>query len=216
MTAAPQLALALVLGSGGVRSAAAIGIVEVLRDAGLEPDLFVGCSSGAIFATALASDMTPALALDAAARLWSAELTRRRRWRGYVELALPRWAGFGPQFALRDARLIEHRLHDAFGTQCIERLPRLQAARSAEARAKAERSGQAIVPIEPRFEPRVALWETAALHRVVEAGRVAALGQLPQLRARLGERIQAGGSRGGSGCSRAIVCTSTNAPWRSP
>ena len=38
--------LALVLGSGGVRSIAAVGVAEVLADEGLWPDLIVGCSSG--------------------------------------------------------------------------------------------------------------------------------------------------------------------------
>ena len=38
--------LALVLGSGGVRSIAAVGIADVLAREGVAPDL-VGCSSGA-------------------------------------------------------------------------------------------------------------------------------------------------------------------------
>jgi NTE family protein len=303
MTRPPRLAL--VLGSGGVRSAAAIGIVEVLQSAGLRPDLIVGCSSGAVFGAALASGMTPWQAQDASTRLWSRELTERTRWRGWLELALPRWAGFGPDFALRDAGRIALRLHEAFGSKRIEELPlplrvvttdattgtpkvlargplvealrasiavpllfpsvevegrrqvdgvlsdplplaaasdarvvlalgfegamprrvdrvsrlvaqtttalinNLQAARSAAAHAQAERNGQAIVAIEPRFEPRVGLWETEALPRVVEAGRVAAREQLESIRALLSAGSDQGdGSLGGLGCRRAMQCAS--------
>ena len=39
---------AIVLGSGGVRSIAALGMVEVLAREGLAPDLIVGCSAGAM------------------------------------------------------------------------------------------------------------------------------------------------------------------------
>ena len=49
--------LALVLGSGGVRSVAALGIADVLANAGLEPDLVVGCSSGALFGACIAMGM---------------------------------------------------------------------------------------------------------------------------------------------------------------
>ncbi len=40
--------LALVLGSGGVKGIAHVGVLEVLSAAGIVPDLVVGCSAGAI------------------------------------------------------------------------------------------------------------------------------------------------------------------------
>ncbi len=45
-TSAPKLAI--VLGSGGPRGVAYLGILEALEEAGIIPDLIVGCSSGAI------------------------------------------------------------------------------------------------------------------------------------------------------------------------
>jgi NTE family protein len=107
--------LALVLGSGGVRSAAAIGIADVLRRAGLRPDLVVGCSSGAIFGATVALDIPAAEALRMATALWSQDLTERKRWRGYAQLLAPRWAGFDESFSLRSERAIARRLHEAFG-----------------------------------------------------------------------------------------------------
>jgi NTE family protein len=114
--------LALVLGRGGVRSAAAIGVAQVLRDAGLQPDLIVGCSSGAIFGATIAMGISPASALELATRLWSQDLTQQRRWRGYLQLLAPRWAGFGDGFSLRSEKRIAQRLREAFGTRRIEDL----------------------------------------------------------------------------------------------
>ena len=107
--------LALVLGSGGVRSIAALGIADVLTQAGLKPDLVVGCSSGALFGACIASGWTGEQGLAAAKRLWSAELTQKKRWRAYFELVAPRLWGFGADFALRDAALIRARVERAFG-----------------------------------------------------------------------------------------------------
>jgi NTE family protein len=115
--------LALVLGSGGVRSIAAVGITEVLAQEGIRPDLVVGCSSGALFGATIAMGMSSAVALRAATTLWSPELTQQRRWRAYLELVAPRWAGFSAGFALRDGGLIAQRVEAAFGNQQLEHLP---------------------------------------------------------------------------------------------
>jgi NTE family protein len=117
---APQLAL--VLGSGGVRSVAALGIADVLANAGLEPDLVVGCSSGALFGACIAMGMGGEMGLDAARRLWSAELTQQKRWRAYLELVAPRFMGFDAGFSLRDAGLIHSRVQRAFGDALLEDL----------------------------------------------------------------------------------------------
>lgn len=115
--------LALVLGSGGVRSIAALGIADVLTQAGMKPDLVVGCSSGALFGACIASGWTGEQGLVAANQLWSAELTQKKRWRAYFELIAPRLWGFGSDFALRDAALIRARVERAFGATQIADLP---------------------------------------------------------------------------------------------
>jgi NTE family protein len=115
--------LALVLGSGGARSAAAVGIAEVLAREGVRPDLVVGCSSGALFGATVALRMPPEQALQTASELWSQELTRQHRWRAWLQLLAPRLMGFGDDFALRDARLIERRMREAFGQRRIEDAP---------------------------------------------------------------------------------------------
>jgi NTE family protein len=115
--------IALVLGSGGVRSAAAIGISEVLDNAGLRPTLVVGCSSGALFGALVAMRVPSQEALRMAVNLWSQELTAQRRWRAYVELLMPRLAGFNAGFGLRDSGLIGQRIRQAVGARRIEELP---------------------------------------------------------------------------------------------
>jgi NTE family protein len=116
-TARPRLAL--VLGSGGVRSAAALGLTEVLAREGVSPDLIVGCSSGALYGAAIALGMNHAKALT----LWSSELTEQPRWRAYAELLAPRLFGFGAHFSLRDAGLISSRIRHGFGDWQLEALP---------------------------------------------------------------------------------------------
>ncbi len=116
-TARPRLAL--VLGSGGVRSAAALGLTEVLAREGVSPDLIVGCSSGALYGAAIATGMSHATALT----LWSPDLTEQRRWRAYAELLAPRLFGFGAHFSLRDAGLISSRIRGGFGGWRLESLP---------------------------------------------------------------------------------------------
>lgn len=115
--------VALVLGSGGVRSAAAIGISEILDNAGLRPSLVVGCSSGALFGALVAMQVAPQEALRLAVSLWSQELTAQRRWRAYLELLAPRLAGFNAGFGLRDSSLIGERIRQAVGERRIEELP---------------------------------------------------------------------------------------------
>jgi len=115
--------LALVLGSGGVRSIAAVGVAEVLSAAGLRPDLIVGCSSGALFGATIALGMTSRQALATATALWSADLTQQRRWRAYAQLLAPRWFGFDADFALRNDRRIAQRIAQAFGDARLEDLP---------------------------------------------------------------------------------------------
>jgi NTE family protein len=117
----PQLAL--VLGSGGVRSIAALGIADVLIGAGYKPDLVVGCSSGALFGACIAKGWTGEQGLEAATQLWSADLTQKKRWRAYFELIAPKLWGFGSDFALRDAALIRARVERAFGATQIADLP---------------------------------------------------------------------------------------------
>jgi NTE family protein len=56
----PRPRIAVVLGSGGPRGYAHVGIIKVLEEAGIEPDLIVGTSVGALIGSFWASGMSAA------------------------------------------------------------------------------------------------------------------------------------------------------------
>jgi NTE family protein len=114
--------LALVIGSGGVRGASAIGVVDVLSRAGLRPDLLVGCSSGSVFGAGLALGLSSEHLMRLVTTLWSQELTQQRHWHAYAQLLAPKLARFGADFSLRSERPIVQRLEAAFGDLQLEDL----------------------------------------------------------------------------------------------
>jgi NTE family protein len=118
-----QPGLAVVLGSGGVRSIAGLGMLDVLLRAGIVPDLIVGCSAGALFGAGVAAGNSVDEALRLATTLWSPELTEQTLWKAYAQLLMPRWFKFGQDFALRKDQLIMERLGKAFGRVDIRDLP---------------------------------------------------------------------------------------------
>ena len=111
------------LGSGGVKSIAGLGAMAVFERESLRPAAVADCSAGAIFGAAIATGLPMREATRLATSLWTSEITGRRRHRALLEIAPPRWAGFGEAFALRDDRAIRQRLHAAFGSAHIEQLP---------------------------------------------------------------------------------------------
>jgi NTE family protein len=66
-TDAVRPTVALVLGGGGLRGFAHMGVLRALEEAGIQPDIVVGTSAGAVVGAAYASGMTSAQ-LESAAR----------------------------------------------------------------------------------------------------------------------------------------------------
>ena len=113
----------LVLGSGGVKSIAGPGAMEVFAHAGLLPHAVVGGSAGALFGALVAAGHPAGRAMSLVRSLWSRALSSQRRPRAWLELALPKLAGFDTHVALRDDRLIRQQLQAAFGDRHFEDLP---------------------------------------------------------------------------------------------
>ena len=120
--AVPSPRLALVIGSGGVRGASAIGVVDVLARAGLRPDLIVGCSSGALFGAGLALGLSSEMLMRLVTTVWTPHLTQQRRWKGYAQLIAPRLARFDRDFSLRSASPIVRSLESVFRDLTLEQL----------------------------------------------------------------------------------------------
>lgn len=116
--------IALVIGSGSVKCAAAIGIQTVLKREGFELDMVVGCSAGAMYAAVMAAGHDADVAADMTRRLWTKEVANRRNTRALLQTVAPRWLRFDKAtYGLRDDRMIMQRLQSAFGDTRIEDLP---------------------------------------------------------------------------------------------
>jgi predicted acylesterase/phospholipase RssA/CRP-like cAMP-binding protein len=99
-------AIALVLGGGGARGFAHLGVLRALAEAGVPVDWVGGTSIGAIIAALVAQGVAPEEAL---ARC-------RRHFRAFKDPTLP-------VVALLAGRRVRARLEDAFGALAIEDLP---------------------------------------------------------------------------------------------
>jgi NTE family protein len=125
MSGAPsRRQVTLVIGSGSVKCAAAIGVVKALTDAGIAIDRVVGCSAGAIFAAVVALGYDTATAREMTIRIWTKEVTGQRDRMGLWRVIAPRLFGFrADNFAMRSDRLLCERLHTAFADRLIEDTP---------------------------------------------------------------------------------------------
>lgn len=99
--------VALVLGGGGLRGFAHIGVLQALEEAGIRPDLVVGTSIGAIIGGAYASGSSPA-------QLW--QRANSLRVRSLADIAFS-----GPGFVKGEA--LARWADGLVGGQAIERFP---------------------------------------------------------------------------------------------
>lgn len=112
--------VALVIGSGSVKCAAALGLQRVLKRAGIGIDLVAGCSGGSIYAALIALGVDVETAIDMTRRVWTRDLTRHTNRRAILQMMLPRLFGFTAEYGLRDDRRALKLLKETFGDQLIE------------------------------------------------------------------------------------------------
>lgn len=100
--------IALVIGSGGVKCAAALGLWKVLQREGLKVDLVVGCSGGSIYAAAMALGFPIDESERLTKQLWRREVMLRRDTRAIVASLFPKLMRFDGRFAMvHDGPLLE-------------------------------------------------------------------------------------------------------------
>lgn len=107
--------VALVIGSGSVKCAAAIGLQKVLQREGIGLDMVVGCSGGSIYAALMALGYDAQTIAELTSRLWTREVTQQRNVRALLSVALPGVFGFNARFGLINAKLIMQRLNTVYG-----------------------------------------------------------------------------------------------------
>lgn len=115
-----QTRVALVIGSGSVKCAAAIGLQKALQREGIEIGMVVGASGGAIYAALIAMGIAPEQAADMSARLWTRDVTAKHNRRALWQILLPNVFGFDENFGTVDDTLVMQRLRDAYGDAKIE------------------------------------------------------------------------------------------------
>jgi len=112
--------LALVIGSGAVKCAAALGLWKVLSQAGIEIDLLVGCSGGSLFAATMALGMDVDECIEKTQRLWNRKVTEKRDMTSLLRAALPRVFNFNERFGMIDDQAMVQNLRSVFGEQTFE------------------------------------------------------------------------------------------------
>ena len=68
--------IGLVIGSGGVKCAAALGLLSALSEAGIEIDLTVGCSGGSLYSAIISLGYSVPEIQDMTTRFWTPELMK--------------------------------------------------------------------------------------------------------------------------------------------
>jgi NTE family protein len=106
--------VALVIGSGSVKCAAALGLMQILEREKIDVDMVVGCSGGSLYATAIALGWSAQTTTDKTLRLWTREVTRKRNRKAILQLLMPGVFKFDERFSMIDDRLLNQRLIEAY------------------------------------------------------------------------------------------------------
>lgn len=111
--------LAVVVGSGGMKCAAAVGMWKVLQREGIPIDIVVGCSGGSIYTAAMAMGMDALDAEQRTLRMWEG-LFKRLHLRSVLRSLLPRRLGFNERLGLVDDRAVGKVMSDLYGDARFE------------------------------------------------------------------------------------------------
>lgn len=92
--------IALVIGAGSVKCAAALGLWKVLEKENIHFDMLVGCSGGSIYAAAMAMQFSLQESIENTKKLWNRSITEQRNWRALAGVILPGVFGFDKRFSM--------------------------------------------------------------------------------------------------------------------
>jgi NTE family protein len=115
-----QRRVAVVVGSGAVKCAAALGMWKVLRREGIAVDTYVGCSGGCLYTAAMALDFEFERAERLTHQLWRREVTARRDLRSILSIFMPRLFPFAGHFGLLSDESVVRALDEVFGDARFE------------------------------------------------------------------------------------------------
>ncbi|HSM70755.1 MAG TPA: patatin-like phospholipase family protein [Anaerolineales bacterium] len=105
--------VSLVIGSGGIKCAAAAGLWRVLKSENIEVDSVVGCSGGSMYAALIANHVSEKDMEEWSRTLWTSDIMR-----GYTENLKASKDGslrFNEQSGLVDDSVLNKKLQDIYG-----------------------------------------------------------------------------------------------------
>jgi NTE family protein len=108
--------LALVIGWGSVKCAAALGLLRVLRREGIEVDMVVASGGGSIYGSLFALGYEVEEIVEMNRRLWTHEVTEKTNQQAILQILLPGVFRVKDYFNLRDDKLVNARLQEALGS----------------------------------------------------------------------------------------------------
>lgn len=92
--------IALVIGAGSVKCAAALGLWKVLAKENIHFDMIVGCSGGSIYAAAMSMGFSLEECIENTKKLWNRSITQQRNWRALASVLLPGLLKFDSRFSM--------------------------------------------------------------------------------------------------------------------
>jgi len=109
--------LALVIGSGGIKCAAAIGVLQVLETENIAIDMVVGCSGGAVYGAAIAQGFSADQLVETSAKAWTSDITRRINFSSLLKIIFPKRFGFDDEIGIIDDRIMAENIETIFGAK---------------------------------------------------------------------------------------------------
>ena len=107
--------IALVIGSGGIKCIAAIGIWKVLQEADIPVDMVIGCSGGSVVGANIALGHPPEKLMQGAVQLWTSDITRKMHAASLWNILNLRRESFNPQIGIFDDTVMSRNITKAIG-----------------------------------------------------------------------------------------------------
>lgn len=107
--------VALVIGAGSVKCAAALGLWRALIRHGIELDMVVGCSGGSLYAAVMALGYDLETCERLTHDLWTREVTAKRDTAGLLAAMFPKLFRFDGHFGMVNDRALGRALEKPYG-----------------------------------------------------------------------------------------------------